>query len=320
MRSRRVALLFAPLAIAFACSFVTGCKGQTVPARSRFVEDGVQKVADAGWDAERIDVDTAGVSPSGGLALAATDTDRVVATARMLAVADTYDKASADRAILGATDTFFVSTTDGVTRVQCGHGPQVGSAASAESGCDALDVSVPSGTALKPVSVVARSGNGNVGVSFGGATLAGLDLHASHGGIDATTSATAGATIAIVSDTDDDVILRLPRDFAADTIILDAPSGKVDTRRFLTFRQETRAARPAGGEGDHRPWRAGSRSPFSGRASSPPRYFTRAIASISTRAPFGSAETWTVARAGGAASKRLPYVWLTTWKSPRSTR
>lgn len=46
---------------------------------------------------------------------------------------------------------------------------------------------------------------------------------------------------------------------------------------------------------------------------------TRAMASISTRAPFGSAATWTVARAGSVVVKRFAYVSLTTWKSARST-
>jgi hypothetical protein len=192
----------------------------------------VQVAADAGWDAERIEIDNAGVSVTGGLALTSTGTDRVVATARMLAVADTEDKPSADSAIVSATKTFVITTTAGVTRVQCAHGTAVGSATAEESGCDALDVSVPTGSPEKPLTVVARSGNGKVGVAFGSAALAELDLRASHGLIDVTTSAPAGATIIIVSETGDDVTLRLPRDFATDALLLEAPAERIDTTAF----------------------------------------------------------------------------------------
>jgi len=221
MSLRGVALLFVLSA---------GCQAQTVTARSRFVEDGVQKAASDPWTTERIEIDNAGVTTGGGLAVSATSTDRVVATARMLAVADTYDKASADKAILSATDGFVVATASGVTAVRCGHGVPVGSATALESGCDALDVSVPSGAVDKLLTVVARSGNGSVGLSLGGAALAGLDLQASNGPVDATTSVTPGATLTIVSQTGDVVTLRLPRDFATDALVLDAPS--VDSSAF----------------------------------------------------------------------------------------
>jgi hypothetical protein len=209
-----------------------GCQSQTVVPRSRFVEDGVQKGAEAPWSGERIEIDNAGVTATGGLGLSAPGTDRVVATARMLAVADTYDKPSADQAILAATDSFVVATATGVTTARCAHGVQVGSVTAAESGCDALDVSVPSGATDKLLSVVARSGNGKVGVSLGSAFLAELDVRASNGAIDATTSVTQGASLTIVSETGDLVTLRLPRDFAADTLVLDAPAGAVDTSAF----------------------------------------------------------------------------------------
>jgi hypothetical protein len=141
MPLRRVALLFV---------LTTSCQGQSVDARSRFVEDGVQKSAAAPWSAERIEIDTTGVTATGGLGLAATDTDRVVATARMLSVAGTYDKESADRVITSATDGFTVATAAGVTTVHCAHGVAEKSATAEESGCDALDVAVPTGGAGGP--------------------------------------------------------------------------------------------------------------------------------------------------------------------------
>jgi len=226
MKAGCVALLFALAPLA------AGCKGQSVSDRSNFVEDGVQQVADAAWTGERIEIENLGVTAGGGLGLSATDTDRVVATARMLAVADTTDKSSADLAIVAATKSFVISTTAGVTSVRCGHGTQNGSAAAEDSGCDALDVSVPAGTPDKRIAVAARSGNGKVGVAFDGAQLAELTLYASHGTIDVKTATTQGATITIVSETGDDVTLRLPGDFQADAIALDAPADKIDTSAF----------------------------------------------------------------------------------------
>lgn len=228
MKAGRVALSFALAAL----TAPAACKGQSVSDRSYFVEDGVQIVEDAAWAGERIEIENLGVTAGGGLALSATDTDRVVATARMLAIADTTDKTSADATIAAATKTFVISTSAGVTTVRCAHGTQNGSAAAEDSGCDALDVSVPSGSTDKPIAVAARSGNGNVGVAFQSAQIAELTVFASHGTIDVKTATTKGASITIVSETGNDVTLHLPADFQADTITLDAPASNIDTSAF----------------------------------------------------------------------------------------
>ena len=178
------------LALVGALSTSMACRGQSLGARSRFVEDGVNMAALADWDGERIKIDTEGVSPSGGLALSAGDTSRVSSVARMLAVADTFDKPNADRAILAATKSYTIATSAGVTTVTCGHGETFASAAGTDSGCDALDVSVPLGTSSKRISVDARSGNGKVVVSMDRAEVAELTLTASHGIIDVTTAIT----------------------------------------------------------------------------------------------------------------------------------
>lgn len=220
------ALLPAALAVVFCC------RGQTLDERSRFVEDGVGKDAPAEWSGEKIEIDNAGVTPSGGLAVSAGDGMRVHAVARMLAIADTADKANADQAILSATESYVVTTSAGVTTVRCGHGATFASAAGNDSGCDALDVSVPRGTLEKHLSVVARSGNGKVVASLGGAVLAELNVHASHGTVDVSADSTQGAAITIVSETGDDITLRLPQDFAADAVVLEGASDKLDTSAF----------------------------------------------------------------------------------------
>jgi hypothetical protein len=211
---------------------IVACKGQAINARSNFVEDDVQQVAAAAWNGERIEIDNAGVTAAGGLSVSATATDRPVATARMLAVADTYDKANADRTITAATQTFTIATDAGVTSVQCAHGTTNGSADATESGCDTLGVSVPTGTSDKRIALAARSGNGKVSVAVDGAQLAELTVTASHGAMDVKTATTQGATITVVSETGDDVTLRLPPDFQADAIALDGASGMIDTSAF----------------------------------------------------------------------------------------
>ena len=223
---------FALAALAFV---MPGCRGstQSVDGRSNFVEDGVVKDAPDVWMGERIEVVNAGVTPTGGLALTTPGTDRVHATARMLAIADTQDKPSADRAILSATQTYDVKTNSGVTTVACGHGMTFGSANGIDSGCDALDVIVPSGDAMKHLSVAAQSGNGKVVVTLDtGVVLGELDVHANHGFVDVSVPATPGAVITVVSETGDDITLHLPRDFASDAVVVDTAADKIDTGDF----------------------------------------------------------------------------------------
>lgn len=194
------------------------CQPQSVVARSRFVEDGVQKAAGAAWSGERIEIDNAGV-----MAVAESPCRRraAIASSRPHACSPSPTPTTSrapTRRFVAATDSFVVATSAGVTTARCGHG-KVGSVAAGESGCDALDVSVPLGAPDKLLTVV-RSGDGKVGLALASAALAELDVHATNGAIDATTSATQGASLTLVSETGDLVTLRLPRDFAADAIVL----------------------------------------------------------------------------------------------------
>lgn len=151
--------------------------------------------------------------------------------ARLLALRATLDKPGADDAIGMAKATFLITTTvvePVSTRVTCG---AIAGTGEDSAGCDALDVSVPAGTQARPLVIKARSGNGKVGVSLAGATLKALDLTASNGTLDVAVSSTAGAVIALTTATGDDVVVRLPRDFAADTITLET-TGPVDVLAF----------------------------------------------------------------------------------------
>lgn len=205
-----------------------GCTTQPLDARSRFVEDGVRLESDVAWSGEKFVVNNTGVAPTGGLSIASNNgRSRVLAVARMLAVASTLDKPSADEAIRAAKATFAVTPSS----VRCGEGR---SSAGDTGGCDALDVSLPEGTPQQPLSLSALSGNGSVSVSLGTA-LAELDVHGSRGAIEITVPATKGAIVSITADTGDDILLRLPRDFAADVITLDT-SGAIDSAAFPDVR------------------------------------------------------------------------------------
>lgn len=212
---------------------VAGCDTQELPARSRFVEDGVTLEAPVPWSGEAISVDSAGVTPTGGLSLSVGDVARVRSTARMLALADTSDKPSADAAIDEVKRTAYTLTTaGGVTSVRCGHVAQFGSVAPGDAGCDAIEVALPRGTDTTPLSVTARSAKGLVVASLDGATLKSLELYGQGGRIELTTPATPNATILVASESGDEVTLRLPAKFETDSLVLEAPPGAIDTRAF----------------------------------------------------------------------------------------
>jgi hypothetical protein len=216
-----------------ACALaLAGCPEQEVGARSRFVEDGVDRETDV-WVGESIVVESSGVTTGGGLRLEAGDSTRVRASARLLAIADTDDKPSADAAIDDVkANAYSITTTGAVTTVRCGHGAATRSVSSSESGCDALDVTMPLGSVVQPLSLSARSGQGQVLGLLAGATLANLEVHGKSGKIEVTAPTTRGATILIVAETGDDVVLHLAADFAADALVLEAPPERLDTSAF----------------------------------------------------------------------------------------
>jgi len=200
-----------------------GCKTtQALDDRGRFVEDGVTLDAKDDWGGEPIAIDNTGVTATGGLSVAADgERTKIGAIARLLALRDTLDKPGADDAIVKAKGTFLITTSTAepkATTVVCG---AVAGTGEDSAGCDALDITVPAGKPEMPLTLQARSGNGKVGVSLAPASVKGLDLTASN----------AGAVISIVAATGDDVVLRLPRDFAADSITLET-TGALDTLAF----------------------------------------------------------------------------------------
>jgi hypothetical protein len=62
--------------------------------------------------------------------------------------------------------------------------------------------------------------------------LGSFDLRATNGAVDFKTPVNQGASITIVAETGGEVVLRLPQDFAADSIVLETTPDQLDTVDF----------------------------------------------------------------------------------------
>lgn len=203
----------------------TGCK-VTVETKDRFVEDNVTQEDTQDWAGESIKIDSAGVgiAVNGGLTVVAEPgRTRVKAVSRMLAMA--FQKSDADQSIVEAKQTFKITRSGQTITVACGHGQTHGESNGGESGCEAMTVYVPAGTATNKLNLEAASGNGSVKVTLSG-ELGNVGVNGK-GDIDATMPASKGASISLVAEQADDVVLHLPGDFAANEILLEADQAKI---------------------------------------------------------------------------------------------
>ncbi len=191
------------------------------------------KTADTDWMGDPIVVD---LSPAGvgGLEIRSdARLTRVVATATFVAMADTFDKASADASISAAKATFQVGSVGGKTTVTCRNGTDNGSSKALDSGCEKVVVSVPVGDPKKPVRITARVPRGALTVLVADAWVLEANLTAAEGDVDALLPVVPGAVVSVTSESAGNVVVRLPASFAADKVTLDAPSGgTVDTAAF----------------------------------------------------------------------------------------
>ncbi|MBS2012095.1 MAG: hypothetical protein JST00_04375 [Deltaproteobacteria bacterium] len=210
----------------------SACSLEDLDARSRFVEDSVGKDAPSPWDGEAVVIDIAAAGAGGIEVRAAPETTKVIATATFVAVADTYDKESADLSIADAKAGFAVETVGKTTTVRCPNGKDHGSSLGADAGCEKVVVSLPLGAADKPLRLTVRARRGALAVSTGTAVLAQADLAAAEGDIDAALPATKGSTVTLTAEAAGAVTVRVPAAFAADRITLDAAQGTIDTSAF----------------------------------------------------------------------------------------
>lgn len=219
---------------------VAGCQASlTVKTKNRFVEPDVVQEDSADWTGANgqtinIQIEGVGVSVNGGVSVTSDPSiTKVKATARMLAMAFTEEKSNADQSIVEAKQTFTISHTDSAITVSCGHGQTHGSSNGGDSGCEFIDVRVPAGNANAPLRLSkVLSGNGTVTLQLSNATLAELGVNSNGGNITSDLPATEGGNYSLVSEKADDITVKLPADFSADNIILQADADKIDLGPF----------------------------------------------------------------------------------------
>lgn len=119
-----------------------------------------------------------------------------------------------------------VEEEDGTVFIRCKNAPTAGA-----GGCNKIKVVVPPGTSTTPLHLALKSGNGTVTVNGRKAILGSLAID-SAGDVAATVPATEGASIRVTTRNADDIVLKLPTSFAADSIVLEADTDKIDTRAF----------------------------------------------------------------------------------------
>ena len=128
----------------------------------------------------------------------------MTANARMLAMANTDDKASADQSIADAKATFgFTRPAAGEIDINCGHGQSHGSSDSGSSGCELVEIHVPAGSATQKLNLTkVLSGNGTMTLKLANATIGTLGANANGAACDivATLPATLGGNISLVSN------------------------------------------------------------------------------------------------------------------------
>lgn len=231
-------------------SFVSGCEGQfsaTLKSKTRFVEENVvhEDAADWGGGPIEIRIEGVGASYNGGVKVTADPAaTKVRATARMLAMAVAEEKENADLSISEAKASFTIANDGSGVKVSCDHGGSHGSSAAGESGCELVEIVVPAGTDERPVELKVLSGNGTMTLRLAQAAVSSVGTNAK-GDIDAELPATKGASISLVADSGDDITAKLPADFAADEVILQADADKIALGSF----SEAKTGEGAGGYG-----------------------------------------------------------------------
>ncbi|MBN9165799.1 MAG: hypothetical protein BGO98_46060 [Myxococcales bacterium 68-20] len=238
--SRVSSLVFGTVAVGIVAS-VMGCQVQasvTAKPKTRFVETNVVREDTADWDGSpiQIDIKGVGISLNGGVSVTADpNATKVKATARMLAMALAEEKESADASITEAKTTFTLSNSGSGITVACGHGGSHGSSNGGESGCEHVEIVVPAGSADKKLDLKVLSGNGTLTLQLSAATLGSLGANSNGGLTNADLPATQGATISLVSESDD-ISAKLPADFAADEVILQADADKIEVGPFTDIK------------------------------------------------------------------------------------
>lgn len=218
----------APLALTVA-AFASGCT-LTVKTKTRYVlpdgDPSTVATAIEDWNGEPIEVQAAGVqvSVNGGANIkGVAGLTKITVKARILAMADDTDQASAQLSLAEAAKTLKVTkSAGGKFVIECGHGQSHGTSTSDTSGCELLDIQIPAGDAAKPVSITTALGNGDLSVT--GITVQDAQINGD-GNTEASLSFVQGATINVVSASGN-ASLAIPSGSSADAVTVSGDAAK----------------------------------------------------------------------------------------------
>ncbi len=217
---------------------LAGCQVEaSIKTKTRYTLDVAKDPVE--WDGQKpisIKIEGVGISVNGGVSVT-TDPNAtsIRASARLLAMAFSEEKENADLSIAEAKETFTIANDSSGIRIACGHGGTHGSSNAGESGCEKVDVVIPAGDASKPITLQVLSGNGEVTLQLGNATLKDLGTNA-HGTTNATLPNTQGANVSLVGEDGADIEVKLPSGFAADQVILQADADKIDLGSYTDIK------------------------------------------------------------------------------------
>jgi hypothetical protein len=206
-----------------AATLFSGCV-ITAKTKTRYTSDTNPTVqaADA-WNGEPIVIQADGVSISvnGGLKVVGDPSaTKISATARVLAMSDNAEEANAKKSIADVIATLKVERVDGKFRVSCGHAAaDYGTSSRGDAGCELLTVTVPVGSATKPLDITAGSGNGDLSVT-GSLIVKNALIQADGGDVTADLVPVQGAEIRVKSLKADDATLIVPANTQADVVTI----------------------------------------------------------------------------------------------------
>ena len=222
------------LPVVLGLSLVAGCSvAVSAKTQTRFTHDIAAQSSKADWAGQTITIDDASINTQGngsGLTVTGDPTaTKVTVTGRTAAYADSTDQASAELSMTDVLATLVITEDASGITITCGHGASHGTSNGSNSGCDALQITVPSGTAMKPLPLIVKAGSGDVKVS---GTVGSLNVN-DNGAGDIVASHTPAKGTDVVLKGGFGVSLAVPKDFAADVITLSADKPTdIDTTAF----------------------------------------------------------------------------------------
>jgi hypothetical protein len=234
MRSSSVAILGGAVALVLSAA---GCRVE-VHTQTQFENQPTTKSATKDWNGEPIKIVNDGINPLGGTGGVEVKVDsnatKISLEAVAAAHADDDKKSDADASIADVLET--ITITEGNTiEVRCGHGKGHGTSNVAGSGCKILRVTVPAGSATKPLDLEVGSGNGDIriGLADGGNAIPTIKrIKADVTGVgDLRLRATPIADATMQLHSGDKIEVGLPADFSAKQVVIDISKESDDAKR-----------------------------------------------------------------------------------------